>query len=543
MNTFIAPICPPSARPCALALLLVCGTTAAAEDYFFPSSAHDLGRGQYWVVDEFSEGANILDVKVKRWDETDRGWTRRKEGISASEYEKAPTNDKHLTFGVPLYAPADGEIISCWRNSPDNPVPGEKLPSVMKTILQSGNHVYIKTAGGFAFAVAHLQQGSLPATLCPFNDTFVKDAKDRLANDCPSSADDPSGFAKEAFVAAGKRAKVKKGQYIGNAGNSGNSGAPHIHVHLRPLSGSVMCPSIAIAFDGAWRQAYASDKPASDAGWKPMAGSAITSAVGHSAILPGYRPGLAEIARHGIPAGDYQFTFDHITSSGYFLAWIDGYEVQGKNFYNALFRPSDGVARAARHGLDAAQYQAEHDKLKAQGLRLVHVDSYRDGNSVRYAAIFAKDGGPRVTAYHGIDADEHQQRFDALTRSGWRPQVISVVSVGGARAYTALYEKGPVGNLRSKSFLTADQYQQEYDENKRDGLRLVYLNAYEHDGQPRFAAIWSSAGSGTTRAKHGLDGSHYQEAWAAAMKEGFRTQAVAGYEEAGRARFAAYWRK
>ncbi|MEA5504134.1 hypothetical protein VB735_13615 [Halotia wernerae UHCC 0503] len=34
------------------------------------------------------------------------------------------------------------------------------------------------------------------------------------------------------------------------------------------------------------------------------------------------------MARHGVPAGDYQCVFDQITKSGYRLDWIDGFDVK-----------------------------------------------------------------------------------------------------------------------------------------------------------------------------------------------------------------------
>lgn len=532
-----------SAGTFALSLLLYSAGAVAAERYLFPSSPADLGDGHYWIVDEFSEGPNILDLNVKRWDAAEQRWTRRKEGVTQSGYDKAPSNDKHLTFGLPLYAPADGEIIACWRNAPDNPEPGKKLPEVLKTIFRGGNHVYIKTAGGNAFTVAHLKKGSLLSALCPHDDEFAKDATERLPNDCPTADKDPGGFQKEAFIPEGRRPKVKKGQYIGDAGNSGSSGGPHIHIHLRPLNGTVMCPSIAIPFDNAWRQDYFSDKPASKGSWEKLDGKAITDAVGNSSVLPAYPPGYQEIAKHGVPAAEYQFTFEHITGSGYRLEWIDGFNVKGKIHFNVIFRPDDGTKRAAFHNLAGAQYQAEYDKYKGLGYRLMQVDSYPAGNQVLYAGIFAKDGGPRVTAYHGIPAAEHQTKFDELTAGDWKPKNISVVSLNGNRLYTALYEKINPVSSEAKSFLTPEEYQKESDDNKQKGRQLIYLNAYEHNGTPRFTAIWRAGVSGNFKARHDLSGSEYQEEWEDARKSGMLTHAVTGYVDGNAVRYAAVWRK
>lgn len=60
-----------------------------------------------------------------------------------------------------------------------------------------------------------------------------------------------------------------------------------------------------------------------------------------------YPPGWVEVTRNGIPAALYQAEFEHATSSGYRPEWVDGYEVNGRIFFSAIFRPNDGNAWAA----------------------------------------------------------------------------------------------------------------------------------------------------------------------------------------------------
>lgn len=132
-------------------------------------------------------------------------------------------------------------------------------------------------------------------------------------------------------------------------------------------------------------------------------------------VVGNIRPGSAEVARHGVKAEDYQCLVDQAVSSDYKLVWVDGFNVNGDIYFNAVFRPEQGTKWSAVHNLNGNQYQAEVDKRKGLGYRLDHVDSYLAGNQVRYAAIFVKGGGPAVTAYHGLTAEGHQQKMDQLT--------------------------------------------------------------------------------------------------------------------------------
>jgi hypothetical protein len=260
--------------------------------------------------------------------------------------------------------------------------------------------------------------------------------------------------------------------------------------------------------------------------------------------VPGaIQSGGREVARHGVPAVDYQCLFDQAVNAGYALEWVDGFTVGGNVFYNAVFRPAGAQPWTAFHGLSGAQYQQRFAELTGKGYRLHHVDSYASGSDVRYAAIFRRQPGPAFRAYHGLSAEDHQRRMDAWTGEGYRPRNVSVVSSGGQRRYTALYERVDLGSWQSRSQLTAAQYQQAVDENARAGRHLVYVDAYVHGGQPHFSAIWSSKAASTYRARHGLSGAQYQSEWTASTRAGHLTEAVSGYAVGNSARYAAIWRR
>ena len=90
--------------------------------------------------------------------------------------------------------------------------------------------------------------------------------------------------------------------------------------------------------------------------------------------------------------------------------------------------------------------------------------------------------------------------------------------------------------------MTASEYQTKYDANNAAGRKLAYLNGYNHNGSPRFTAIWTAAAPAVKKAKHGISSSKYQAQFNDAMSKGFRTRAVTGYLNGnGHVRYAAYW--
>jgi hypothetical protein len=482
----------------------------AAASYRFPAKASDFRKGEYWSGASAThapagDGGQLFayDMGVVAWDATKLQWSDVLPGKAGDQ------NEHYRVWGKPIYAMADGTVVEFANDRPNNPKPGADLspPDPVE-----GNHFYLQH-GDELVLYAHFQKGSLNPSL----------------------------------LAKGKA--VQEGEFLGLAGNSGNSSGPHLHIHgiqgTKPWEGSQR----PLPFNTLHVLDRTALKPPDPAGaWVKADDQCLPNV--KSAIWPAptapawYPPGWAEIARHGIPAANYQLEFERIYKSGYRPVWVDGYDVNGDTFFNVIFRPAAGVVWAARHGLTASSYQSTFDTFTKQGFRLVHIESYLSGGDVRYAPIFVKSPGAAFTAYHGLSAADHQKAFNDLTSKGWRPVNVSPVSVSGARIYAALYEQKDVGSFWVKSFLTPAEYQTEFDANAGAGRHLAYLNAYTHEGAPRISAIWHQKPAvNALVARHGLTGSQYQTEFDTQLSAGFLTRAVTGYEDGGGHRFAAYWTK
>jgi hypothetical protein len=332
---------------------------------------------------------------------------------------------------------------------------------------------------------------------------------------------------------------VKAGTYLGDESDVGCAGGVHLHFEV-----GVPRSTNPITSTGGFLSDNSGSKRNRVARICGIGNGVFAAKQTYTARkVPGYiKPGAKEVARHGVPARDYQCLFDQAVASGYMLEWIDGFDVNGRVYYNAIFRPSSG-ASAAFHGLTSSQYQQRFNQYKGQGYRPHQVESYNSKTGVRYAVIFRKQSGAAYSAYHGLDAAAHQAKMNALSQAGYRPRNVSVVSAGGQRRYTALYRKTDIGGWQAKSQLTAAQYQQAFNANAKAGRQLVYVNAYVHGGQPHFSAIWSSKANGPYKARHGLSGSQYQTEWTNTTKAGYLTRDVTGYANGNSARYAAIWRK
>lgn len=253
-----------------------------------------------------------------------------------------------------------------------------------------------------------------------------------------------------------------------------------------------------------------------------------------------YRPGFAEIARHGVDGNVYQQVFEDITAAGYRLVWIDAYDSASRPFFNVIFHPEDGVQWIARHNLTGAQYQNEFNNMPA-GFRPTQVESYIYGQEIRYALIMTNEPGPAWVAHHFLTGAQHEAFFAQHRQDGYRPVNVSVVNLGGVFFFTSLYDQAAVGSWWVQPNIPASQYQSVFNDNIAAGRFLAYLNAYLVQGQVYFAGIWNSAPYGAWQARHNLSSPDYQREWETWTGAGYSTRLVTGYAPGGVHLYGGLW--
>jgi hypothetical protein len=116
-------------------------------------------------------------------------------------------NESWVTFGQPVLAIADAEVVAAANDFPDQ-VSGAERPVALAEA--DGNYVILEVADGAYAFYAHLKPGSVT-------------------------------------VKAGD--KVERGQIIGHAGNSGSSGGPHLHFQMMDRPSALVANGIPYVFD------------------------------------------------------------------------------------------------------------------------------------------------------------------------------------------------------------------------------------------------------------------------------------------------------
>ena len=125
----------------------------AAISYPFPGRAEHLPAKHYWYMNH----AHAAGIQSKV-------------AVTAEEYAEDPKNTDWSVYGLPVNAIADGEVVRCWRNAPENPAPNQSHPGRLSdppTISGGGNHIWVDHGNGEYALYAHFKPGTIPSNVCP----------------------------------------------------------------------------------------------------------------------------------------------------------------------------------------------------------------------------------------------------------------------------------------------------------------------------------------------------------------------------------------
>lgn len=234
------------------------------------------------------------------------------------------------------------------------------------------------------------------------------------------------------------------------------------------------------------------------------------------------------LAYFGLTSQQYQQTFDDVAGKGFRLIRVSGYAIQDEERFAPIFEQGNGPPRRAVHGV-TSQYQQVFDELTGQGFRVVQFDGYAVRDQEWHTAVFEQSDGPPWLAFHGLTAQQYEQTSADLAGKGFRLVQLSGYAIGGVELLAPIFEQRTGPPTRAFHGLTAEEYQQKSDELTRQGFRVVHFSGYSLAGAERFVAIFEQADGPAGVAFHGLTSQQYQQRFDEVTAQGFRLVQVSGY--------------
>ena len=319
---------------CAGAAMFTLSSSAAV----FPLKSDDMGLTHRYRTKDHATGANQglgKDITAVR-PTGGNDWSN-----LVSDNADSTVNSNHLIYGKKVYAMVSGTVVNCWRNAPENAQAGTKDADVLNFYIGvGGNHVLIRTDDGILVEHAHMIPGSISSAICPNNKTRF---------DNPSSSTQPG----EANVTNG--AHITKGQYLGLAGNSGNSTGPHVHVHMIKDNAPFAMP-----IEHGQTTPFTNGETPTTGPWTLLKGNALPS--GNILIWAPRSTGNWTV--NNVSSAGFQGWFNHMTDSGQMPENLQC--TSGGDFYNTDWVPSKG-SWIAKAGMSATELANQTNTLAMQG--------------------------------------------------------------------------------------------------------------------------------------------------------------------------------
>jgi len=161
-----------------------------------------------------------------------------------------------------------------------------------------------------------------------------------------------------------------------------------------------------------------------------------------------------------------------------------------------------------------------------------------------FMASFESGAGPAFAARHGQSSAEYQSTFNDLTGKGFRPVCVSVYPDGNTARYASIFHKTNGSAYVARHGIDGTQYQNEFTKLSGQGFRPRSLSAATVGGKTLFAFVFDHGGNAAWAARHGLTAGEYQSVFDDLVgKKGYRLRAVVPYAVGGKDYYMAWWEK
>jgi len=209
---------------------------------------------------------------------------------------------------------------------------------------------------------------------------------------------------------------------------------------------------------------------------------------GSRVVMAGsFQPGANRPVRTLMTPQQYQDAVDMFFQQGFRPGRVTAMRRGNNTRFTAIWTPIDGQFEA-RHGLTLEQFNAKWQEKRQQGFLHTDLHIYPTPSGLRVHSVWVKRPYEDYATYYGMTAQQYQQRFNDFWTKGLRVTTFVAYPTGQGMRYAAIWEKKP-GAWAHYFGMSGADFQKRYDDFAKQGLRLHQVQVY--DGGKRFSAIWT----------------------------------------------------
>lgn len=184
-------------------------------------------------------------------------------------------------------------------------------------------------------------------------------------------------------------------------------------------------------------------------------------------------------------------------AKGYRLIDQEAYMLNGQRRYAGVWLENkENFAWVSYRNVNSAEFGNRFKTYKDQGYRMVDVEAYPSGNNTLYAAVWVKDGQNLAWAEHrDMTEAQYREKFDSFRTEGYRVLDLESYRQNNQQRYAAIW----VSNTNRRGWaarrdMTADEFGNWWKTYQDEGYRLTDFEAYPFASGTRYAGVWRQNG-------------------------------------------------
>lgn len=199
-----------------------------------------------------------------------------------------------------------------------------------------------------------------------------------------------------------------------------------------------------------------------------------------------------------------------------------------------------------KHGMTSSALLSQLTTQFNKGYKLISMNTYKSSGTTQYFAHWEKATGFSQYFHVGITEADFNSKHASYQSQGFQLSHFAVDYIDGVKKFIGIWNKRSGITILKKHDMSPSAYQTEFNNQLKNGYRIVHLHAYTNYNDVYYAAIWEKptvAVPITTVARHGLTSALFQKQFDSLKIKGYAISKVTGYNINGIDYFSGIWDK
>lgn len=193
-----------------------------------------------------------------------------------------------------------------------------------------------------------------------------------------------------------------------------------------------------------------------------------------------------------LTSAEYLAKWTEYRNLGYRPLDIAAYRSGGTTLYAGIWvQNKEGIRWSSHRNLTSSQYGTLFTERVNAGFRLVDMEAYQTDSGLRYSAIWYQNTEGKIwIQYRNMSRASYQQKVDDLGAQGYIVVDFESYQNGSSTQYAAIWEKKPGYAYQVRTDRTETGFANLWRDYRDQGYRLVDFERYQTENGDRYGGVW-----------------------------------------------------